>query len=152
MKKSFTLVEVMIIICIIALLAIIVIPHLLRSKLSNQESIAVQALRTIADAQIQYRATNPTYATLSQLGNANPPYIDSTLGCSNPPCIKQGYKFTVTPRADNKFYAEAVPVKGKTHCFYIDEDGVLYRSTNAACAAGIGAHKEGAPAGYIEVQ
>ncbi|MBP7087735.1 MAG: prepilin-type N-terminal cleavage/methylation domain-containing protein [Candidatus Omnitrophica bacterium] len=148
MKKGFTLVEIMIVVAIISLLAAIAIPNLLRARISAQEAAAAAALHTIAAAEIQYRATNPTYATLAQLGGATPPYIDATLATGT----KQGYTFTVTPNAGTNFFAEAVNAAGQAHSFYIDEAGVLCRST-AIGAAALGAHQGGVcPATHPEMQ
>ena len=148
MRKGFTLVEIMIVVAIIALLAAIAIPNLLRARISAQESAAAAALHTVAAAEIQWRATNATYATLANLGAANPPYIDATLATGT----KQGYTFTAVPNAGVNFYAEAVHTAGQAHSFYIDEAGVLCRST-AVGAAALGAHQGGTcPASHPEMQ
>ena len=148
MRKGFTLVEIMIVVAIIALLAAIAIPNLLRARLSANESNAAAALHTVCAAEIQWRATNATYATLAQLGGAAPPYIDSTLMTGT----KQGYTFTAVPNAGVNFYAEAVHAAGQGHSFYVDEAGVLCRST-AAGAAALGAHQGGVcPATHPEMQ
>ncbi|MCM8820239.1 MAG: prepilin-type N-terminal cleavage/methylation domain-containing protein [Candidatus Omnitrophica bacterium] len=150
MRKSFTLVEIMIVVAIIALLAAIAIPNLLRARVSAQESAAAAALHTIAAAEIQYRATNPTYGSLSDLGSANPPYIDSTLASGT----KQGYNFAVTIDSTNdNFFATAVPQKmSAAHTFYIDEDGVLCRSEDVGIPAPNAHIGSGCPSGFREMQ
>ena len=149
MRKGFTLVEIMIVVAIIALLSAIAIPNLLRARVSAQEAAAAAALHTVAAAEIQFRATNPTYATLVQLGAANPPYIDSTLAAGT----KQGYVFAATPNVGADFYATAVPQTiAQAHTFYVDEDGVLCRSTATGTAAPIVHTAAGCPAGFAEVQ
>ena len=147
-RKGFTLVEIMIVVAIIALLAAIAIPNLLRARLSAQEASAAAALHTVAAAQIQYRATNASYATLAQLGGATPPYIDATLTTGT----KQGYGFAITGQTGVEFRATAIPsVDGQAHSYYIDEDGVLCRSA-AVTAQAVPAHAAACPAGYAEHQ
>ncbi|MFA5144998.1 MAG: prepilin-type N-terminal cleavage/methylation domain-containing protein [Candidatus Omnitrophota bacterium] len=46
-KRSFTLVEIMIVIAIIALLSLIAIPNLLRQRLQQNESAAPAALNGV---------------------------------------------------------------------------------------------------------
>lgn len=148
MRKGFTLVEIMIVVAIIALLAAIAIPNLLRARLSAQEAAAAAALHTIATAEIQWRASHATYAALAALDDETPPYIDSTLAAG----AKQGYAFAATANAGTDFYATAVPTGANARAFYIDEDGVLCRS-DAVSGTAIAAHTgAGCPTGYTEMQ
>lgn len=151
MRKGFTLVEIMIVVAIIALLAAIAIPNLLRARISAQEAAAAAALHTITTAQIQWRASHSTYANLGQLDDETPPYIDSTLAGG----AKQGYTFAAAPvpgQEGNEFVASAVAQGSNARAYYIDEDGVLCRSdavTGTAVTAHTGA---GCPGGYTEMQ
>lgn len=151
MRKGFTLVEIMIVVAIIALLAAIAIPNLLRARLSAQEAAAAAALHTVATAEIQWRASHATYANLSQLDDETPPYIDSTLAAG----AKQGYTFAAAPVAGqlgNEFVASAVPQGSNARGFYIDEDGVLCRSDAVTGTAVTGHTAAGCPTGYTEMQ
>ncbi len=105
MKKAFTLIEIMIVVAIIALLAVIAIPNLLRSRISAQESAAAAAMHTIVSGEVRYRATHPTYISLSGLASENPPYIDSKLGSG----ARQGYVYTMYNPDASKFYVIATP-------------------------------------------
>jgi type IV pilus assembly protein PilA len=133
-KRGFTLVEIMIVVAIIALLAAIAIPNLLRARLAANESAAIAAMKTIASASHTYRAGNAQYpANLTTLSSGNPPYIDSVLGGGN----KSGYSFSLTGDASG-FTATAAPVTPNTtgvRRFFVDTSGVIrYNATGAASA------------------
>jgi len=132
-KKGFTLVEIMIVVAIIALLAAIAIPNLLRARHNANETAAIGSMRTISTACESFRAAQSpvTYpANLAALSGAAPPYIDATLGTGT----KQGYNFAYVLVSANQYTCTATPVTvgvTGTRIFFVDESGVI-RLNNAA--------------------
>jgi len=139
-RHGFTLVEIMIVVAIIALLAAIAIPNLLRARHNANEAAAIAAVRTISTACESFRAaqTPTSYpADLAALSAAVPPYIDAALaGATTAETARQGYFYTYAQVAGgaNQYTCTAAPaVSGTTgtRVFFVDESGVI-RLTNAS--------------------
>ena len=135
----------MIVVAIIAIIAAIAIPNLLRSRMSANESSAIGTARTIssAEAQFQAAAIDPfasgmgQYGSLADLGAEVPPFVDSAVAGG----AKQGYTFAATPTgADGApmYTAVADPLSANTGTrhFFVDQSGVItFNSAATATAA-----------------
>ncbi len=105
-NKGFTLVEIMIVVAIIALLAAVAIPNLLRAKISANDALARSTLRALSTSSETFAtAQNGNYPLeMSSLSDANPPYMsgeycDEIISGFSYECDwgVDGYTFTATP-------------------------------------------------------
>jgi type IV pilus assembly protein PilA len=99
-QKGFSLIELLIVVAIIASMAI---PNLLRARMSANEASAVGAVRTLNAAEISYNSAYPTVGYAATLGALSgtacaPPsatsscLIDTQLASGN----KNGYIYSIT--------------------------------------------------------
>lgn len=121
-KSGFTLIELMIVVAIIAIIAAIALPNLLRSRLQSNESAAIGNIRTINTAQITFNSANNAYAeSFEDLTDATPPFLDGDWTGA-----KNGYNFTLG---------------GTTACFDVtaapEEEGVTGNRTFFSDCSGV---------------
>ncbi len=136
-KTGFTLIELMIVVAIIAIIAAIAIPNLLRSRIQSNESAAIGNLRTVLGAENAYNSAKGVYGSYTNLTTNTPPFLDGTW-----PGAKSGYTFAEITLANtnNSFSASATPVGQDTtgsRGFFVDESGVIRgAAAGAASVAG----------------
>ena len=121
---GFTLVEIMVVVLIIALLAAIAIPNVLRARVNAHDASAKSALKAISTALETYASTENQYPpdTSSLLG-VTPPFltVDYFTG------VHSGFSFTATLLTPDTYSVTATPVSANlgSGSFTVQTGGAL---------------------------
>ena len=92
-EKGFTLIEIMVVVAIIALIAAVAIPNLLRARISANEASAQASLKSISSALETYAIANGVYPPdITSLLGQNPPYLNKDYFAG----VQSGYVYAAT--------------------------------------------------------
>lgn len=158
-QLGFTLIELLIVVAVIAIVAAISVPGLMRARQSGGESSAIGSLRAINSAQSSFASScghgyySPTLSNLGSGPGGTPgvnSFISPDLGAANL-VFKSGFTVTMTssqgaattaPASCNGlaagavvqgYYATAVPTPGAgARSFATNTSGLVYQKTGTA--------------------
>jgi len=143
-QRGFSLLELLVVMAVVITISAIAVPHLLRARITANETAAVANVRMLQDAQVNFSISHPERGytcSLDELGPAasgslsaiNADLIDSQLTTGK----KSGYRYEISGCADaapNMSYTiTAVPqIEGTTGTLYycVRQDGVIRYSAD----------------------
>ncbi len=152
-ERGFTLVEIMVVVAVIALLAAIAIPNVLRGRTSANESAAIGNMRALVSSLEMYRSVNNAYpangatdwrdqmygvnclAATVPIPDLGPPSFCNTMAGGNTAAtgLVQGYMYTYTGVAGGATYTiQGTPFlvnNTGTRSFFVDYTGLIRHCT-----------------------
>lgn len=140
--RGFTLVEIMIVVAIIALLAAIAIPNVLRGRATASETASIGNMRAIISSLEMYRSVYQAYPDTAGkwatcMAAAVPAYSPPAFTAM--PGTVQGYVYTYIPGATptQTYVMRAVPNAGQTRSIWANESGQVYHCSGTSAATTI---------------
>lgn len=113
-----------ILITVIAIIAAIAIPNLVRARSQAAEAHAIQSIRLLQQAQSRYHVQNGRYASsLEQLETLIPSDLASG--------VSRGYRFRMQGDAGS-YEIHAQPLTGNSSWLYSDQTGAIRRNRFSA--------------------
>ena len=114
-QRGFTLVEIMIVVAIIALLAAIAIPNVLRGRATANETASIGNVRALISSLEMYRSVYQVYPDLAaswgnEMYSPNPAYGPPSFSTANLTNVKvQGFLYTYFPVGTSQYVLRAAP-------------------------------------------
>jgi prepilin-type N-terminal cleavage/methylation domain-containing protein len=134
-QRGFSLIELLIVISIILIIITIAVPRFARAQMYTRETAALQAVKTLHTAQVQFQSQYGRYAaSLTELGppasGAPTPSSADLIGNDLANGEKQGYRFIVAATPGG-YTVNANPVSygsSGSRSFYSDQTMVIHEN------------------------
>jgi|ERR1017187_1833643 type IV pilus assembly protein PilA len=131
-RRGFSLIELLIVVSIILILITIAVPKFTHAQMYTRETAAIQAIKAIHTAEVQYQSQYSRYAvSLTELGppasGAPNASAADLIGNDLANGEKQGYKFTVSA-VPGGYVVNGVPLaygSSGSRSFYSDQSMVV---------------------------
>ena len=140
---GFTLVEIMIVVAIIALLAAIAIPNVLRGRTTANEAASIGNMRALVSALEMYRSVYQEYPTTWQTNmydpdpDFGPPSFNIALANGSDINV-QGFLYDYNRVTAQTYTLDASPTtvgRTGTRSFFVDESGTIRHCNTAVQGA-----------------
>ena len=134
-RRGFSLIELLIVIAIILIIITVALPRLSKARMFAQETAAIQAVKTLHTAQVQYYSQYGKYASsLTELGppasGADSPSAAGLINNDLASGEKSGYKFTMTGTPGG-YLVNAAPIafgSSGSRTFFSDQTMVVHQN------------------------
>jgi type II secretion system protein G len=148
-ERGFTLVEIMIVVAIIALLAAIAIPNVLRGRATANETAAIGNVRALISSLEMYRSVYQAYPSTAAGWDAamydpspafGPPSFDNKPMDGGAGSVVQGFRYLYTPVGAiplQSYAVRAVPDTGNsgTRVFFGNDSGQVFHCSGLTSTA-----------------